>query len=123
MKQSDKDLLKLYLGSKEEDLMVSIGRILAASEYEAYRAGMDDLEKIKKNTLLFFKKNEEKLKEIICDKLKLHKLLDNNKFEFNLEGAVLLAEILEQSGFIPIPLNYPLVVAWIVKKRIYKLCD
>lgn len=118
----DKELMMLYLKADMDDLEISIGRILATSGGDVYRAGTDDIEKIKEKVNLYYQRNIEKLKDIICEKLKLDKRLKNEKFDFNLEGAIIIAEILEESDFIPMPLSYPLLAVWLLRKKVYDLC-
>jgi len=120
---TNKDLIELYLKTDIDDFELSIGRILAASKDDTYRASTDDIDKIKKQIELYFKKNEEKFKEILCDKWNLPKKIQSDKFDVNYEGVILIAEALEQGGFIPIPLTYPLIAVWLLRKKLHNLCD
>ena len=123
MKISDRELITLYLETSYEELETSIGRVLLAADNEMYRAGDDEIEKIKEIVNRYFEKNKTKLIEIICKKIELHKLLSSDKFNFELEGAVIIAEILEYNDFIPVPLSYPLLAAWLMRKKVYELCE
>lgn len=119
----EKQLIQLYLEYPFEDLELSIGRVLASAGDDTYRAGTDEDNKIRKLVEAYFEKHKAKFKEIICDKLELDKKLSSEKFNFELEGAVLIAEILEQSEFVPVPLSYPLLAVWLMRKKVYELCD
>lgn len=121
--EEDKILISSYLNSSEDDFYLSIGRMLIASKYEAYKASADDKNRLRTIVDNFFEEELRDIREIVCDELKLGEKISSNNGLSEYDLALLIVGVLYDLKFSPIPVSIPMLAAWFAKRGINKLCN
>ena len=116
-------LISNYLKASEDDFYLSIGRILIASNHEAYKASTDDKSKLRVIVDNFFEEELKDIRELVCEELNLVERIHdaNGMSEYDL--ALLILTVLYDLEYSSIPVSIPMLAAWFAKRRVIKLCS